>query len=124
MLPQVNPEEQSALQEAKEFLSDLLRSGSKVIQEIKEAASCAGHAWRTIRRAKDELRIVPKKEGNKWFWLIPSRLPSTNQVDHACQVVQQKSLDKLAVVKNFGQGLNDSSLINVHSNRGEGYEIF
>jgi putative DNA primase/helicase len=54
-------EESSQLDEAKDFLSDLLSGGPKPGREVKSAALGEGHAWRTIRRAQSKLKIKPKK---------------------------------------------------------------
>ncbi|MES2998034.1 MAG: AAA family ATPase [Pseudomonadota bacterium] len=68
--PQSDFEDQSALNEAKTFLLDLLTISSRSVKEIQSAAYQAGHAWRTVRRAKDQLKIMTKKQSmvGGWFW--------------------------------------------------------
>lgn len=70
--------EGSALADAKHFLTDLLADGPVPVKTIKENSSGAGHTWATIRRAKDNLGIVAKKEGGRfgedkqqWVWRLP-----------------------------------------------------
>lgn len=64
-----------ALGDAKQFLSDLLADGPQPVRVIKTKANDAGHAWATVKRAKTELGITPKKTGLKdgWSWLLPRR---------------------------------------------------
>jgi len=55
------------------WLSELLRNGAVESDTIKEQASQAGLSWATVRRAKDDLGIVPFKQGfsGKWMWQLP-----------------------------------------------------
>jgi DNA polymerase len=66
---------------AKRFVQDMLAGGQKIpANEIKAAAEANGLSWRTINRAKDELKdkdgldiIVDKdrtKPDGKWFWKL------------------------------------------------------
>lgn len=60
----------SAIDDAVDFLRDLLANESRPVADIKRAAGAAGHAWRTVQRAKDKLRIKPIKAGMSegWRW--------------------------------------------------------
>lgn len=49
--------------EAREFLSEFLASGPKKVKDIQKEADNAGHAWRTIERAKRDLKINSKSMG-------------------------------------------------------------
>jgi hypothetical protein len=63
----------AALDDAKKFLADLLASGPVTTNEIKDAAAGNGISWRTVERAKAELKVVAKKgslEGG-WAWNLP-----------------------------------------------------
>lgn len=63
----------SSLEESKEFLGNLFLNDTVIPQQaIKKQAGEAGYAWRTIERAKNELHIKSKKEGNKWYWCLPT----------------------------------------------------
>lgn len=76
--PEVNDNSLSA---AKEFLEVELKDGPVSVQKIKETSKQAGHAWRTLRRAKDALGIKTLKGGMKegWFWKLPSK--SSNEAE-------------------------------------------
>lgn len=78
----LNPEDQSDIDEAKEFLQELLADGPVSSKQIKADADGAGHAWRTIRRAQKDLGVIAAKTGLKggWTWqLSPSPLPEDGQ---------------------------------------------
>jgi len=62
--------------DAVRFLLDLLRDGPRPVTELQEQAREAGLGWRTVRRAKDTLRIdarrVPSESGGAmWVWQLP-----------------------------------------------------
>lgn len=63
----------SAMDEAKEFLIDLLSSGPKTWKEIKTAANSAGVPDITLRRAKSALGVFSSKNGYQgvWKWALP-----------------------------------------------------
>lgn len=71
MLSTTTPEERSEREEAAAFLTDLLADGPIRSKEIKAAAENAGLAWRTVERAKTDLKIKPKQEGDGWYWRLP-----------------------------------------------------
>ncbi|MBM4312517.1 MAG: AAA family ATPase, partial [Deltaproteobacteria bacterium] len=75
MAPQGDPEEQSALDDAKEFLNTLLADGPVSNKQIRGDAEGAGHSWQTVRRAQKALGIEAHKEGMKgpWLWCLPSK---------------------------------------------------
>jgi hypothetical protein len=63
------------LEQAKEFLQDLLKDGSMPREEIKYLAEGENIAWRTMIRAKKELRIASfRRTGETGFrWRLPRR---------------------------------------------------
>ncbi|CAJ4043039.1 ATPase AAA [Burkholderia pseudomallei] len=65
-------EEESALGEAVEFLRAVLRDDVVPVKAVETEAKAAGIAWRTVRRASDELN-VKKRPGvdGKWYWTLP-----------------------------------------------------
>jgi hypothetical protein len=67
-------EERSALQMAKDFLTEAL--GDRVGHLSKEVVQDArdGHAIaeKTLRRAKNDLPIEVYQEGREWYWKLPS----------------------------------------------------
>ena len=58
---------------AEEWLAELLAAGPVPATEVEEQAGKAGFSWATIRRAKDELRIKPRRDGfgGPWVWELP-----------------------------------------------------
>ncbi|MEO8629599.1 MAG: AAA family ATPase [Betaproteobacteria bacterium] len=77
-----------ALAEAVQFLSELLTDGAAPVNIIKAEANSAGHSWTTIRRAKNELGIKPRKSSmpGGWEWALPRRC-SKNPEDAQQQTV-------------------------------------
>ena len=62
-----------ALEDAEEFLLDILRDGPVATKEIRAAASAHGHKPRTVDRAKQSLNITATKAGfdGGWAWKLP-----------------------------------------------------
>ena len=76
----------TALDDAKDFLTELLRDGELPQKQIETDAKGAGHSWRTVRRAKDELGIksVKSKLDKCWHWKLASNLSKDDEdVQHA-----------------------------------------
>ena len=65
-----DPEERNALEDARGFLLALLADGPMPAKQIMREAHEAGHAERTIKRAKKALGIEARKAGMKdpWLW--------------------------------------------------------
>jgi DNA polymerase len=65
----------AARDSAKNFLKDMLAAGRVPKEEIEEAAEANGISLRTLRRAKDELKVIAEKDRTspqgKWFWRLP-----------------------------------------------------
>jgi hypothetical protein len=70
---QVGDEERSAVDEAGDFLRDILASGPVAARDVEKAAREAGVQPRTLRRAKDQLKIRSVKSGMgaSWSWVLP-----------------------------------------------------
>lgn len=64
----------SALSDAEQFLLDALQDGPAGVNDIRKRSAAAGHAWATIRRAKDRLGVVATKGGMAagWRWSLPA----------------------------------------------------
>ena len=58
---------------AEAFLISELATGSKTAKAIRDAAEGAGHAWRTVERAKAAIGIAATKRGEDgaWYWALP-----------------------------------------------------
>ena len=65
-----------ALTEAKDFLLELLKDGAVAASEMKKHAKDADIQEITLRRAREALRIKPRKIGMKsgWEWSLPANL--------------------------------------------------
>lgn len=60
---------------AKEFLTNLLALGPMKQKEVMDAAAANLISEKTLRRAKDDLGIIPKKDGARgpWLWELPAK---------------------------------------------------
>jgi hypothetical protein len=77
--------ERDRLTEAKEFLRDLLRAGPVPSKRVKKEATEADIAWRTVERAKSELRVDSYKDGGsgKWMCILPEPLEDGDEPHRA-----------------------------------------
>jgi len=66
-------EERGVRSEAKEFLRDVLRAGPVPSKQIKKEANEADISWRTVERAKTDLKVQTYKdsESGRWMWTLP-----------------------------------------------------
>ncbi len=67
-------DDETALSEAVSFLRAELADGPKPATEIFKQARDAGHAEKTLRRAKDELEVESRKDKAGWKWHLPSKM--------------------------------------------------
>lgn len=119
MSPQDEPYEKSALEEAKEFLCDLLINGPVLATEIKKSSEKEGHSWATIRRAKDNLGIKPMPRDKKWYWELPAK---GEQDAHVAQVAQEFTTEKNEHLINIAEILSeqdDQNTLDAHILRDE-----
>ncbi len=81
MAPQGDPEERSALDDAKVFLTNLLTEGPVSSRQIRADAEGVGHAWPTVRRAQKALGIEAHKKTMKghWLWQLPSKMLKSSE---------------------------------------------
>lgn len=72
MRPQVNNEERSNMDDAKDFLRGLLADGAVSSNQVRKDAEGAGHYWRTIQRAQKDLGVIAFKDGMRggWNWRL------------------------------------------------------
>ena len=59
------------IHEAKDFLKEILVSGSVAQTKVAEEAESRGIKKKTLWNAKKELEIESVKIGNQWFWMLP-----------------------------------------------------
>ena len=69
----VNPPRQksSAMEKAMEFIREALADGARPSNEVEEASSAAGHSRSTYDRARNALKIKPKKGADHWTIELP-----------------------------------------------------
>jgi|SRR3990172_1074679 len=60
----------TALSSATEFLKKALVGGPRLQREVAEAAKAAGHASRTLVRAKGALDVISRQTAQGWTWEI------------------------------------------------------
>jgi hypothetical protein len=93
----LDPEEKSALTEAKEFVSDELADGPMAANQVKKNARDADISERTLKRAKAALSILSKKEGDgSWTWSLPGK---EAEEDHSPTVGPLGTLGTLPINK-------------------------
>ena len=118
---QDHDDERSALGEAMDFLREYLSDGPKNSKSTQKAAEDAGIASRTLRRAREKLRIKPHKSRvtGQWVWALPEHAntcaETTNHVgqdvqhdhagrtDEAGQHEENDQFGQLATSENNGQ---------------------
>ncbi len=75
-LSQMQPNKrQHQRQTAMEWLKDYLHDGPQLASAIMEAAKAVGIPEKTLRRAKEHLRILSSKERELWYWRLPKYGP-------------------------------------------------
>jgi len=74
--------EQAPRDSAAEFLREVLRDGPTPVKTIKAEAQEAGHTWRTVQRAADDLQVIKKKGGMAagWYWQL-AKMTTKNPKD-------------------------------------------
>lgn len=73
LAPRGDDAERSALDDAAEWLTSELSHGPVATAELQRSARAAGHAWRTVRRAKDRIGVLARRTapGGGWEWWHP-----------------------------------------------------
>src|SRR5215211_3214461 len=74
-----DPEERSALEEAKDFIQDILDDGPVAAKDAESEGRQAGIEPRTLKRAKQKLGVVSERQGGigergSWHWRLPDGL--------------------------------------------------
>jgi putative DNA primase/helicase len=73
-IPEEDWERQSAVDEASEFLKDLLKDRSMKATEIVTEAKNAGIQISALKRAKRFLKVKSKRIDGHWEWCLPSKM--------------------------------------------------
>ena len=83
MALQGDPDERSAVEDAKQFLAGLLADGPVNAGQIKKDADGAGFNWRTVQRAADRLGVERHKEGMRggWLWSLAPKMTRNTEDD-------------------------------------------
>jgi putative DNA primase/helicase len=92
--------------DAEDFLRDALADGAIAVKDLQADAKQAGLSWATIRRAKDRVGVVAKREshgrdgGRRWTWAmpIPARCASHLQDAHPFGVSALQRNEHLAAL--------------------------
>lgn len=71
----------SALDDAKDFLCELLAENEMAQKDIETESKGAGHSIASIRRAKTALKIKSSKSkvDNRWYWNLPKKVPKNDE---------------------------------------------
>jgi hypothetical protein len=84
------------------FLIDLLTEGPRSVQDVKSEAQAAGIAWRTVRRAQEELGVAPRKVGKPgdreqwWEWGLPTP-EDVHSAEDGLRVTRRTSSDPVDI---------------------------
>lgn len=113
-------EEKTAVDEAKDFLTDLLSDGPVEAKVAKAEAKDAGISERTLARAKTLLGVRAVKLGfgdsGRWMWDLPANKQTDNQPKDAKDPLRMPrntnignlaSLGNLGTLRLLGRSLND-----------------
>jgi len=81
--------ERSAVDEAADWLEDVLAYGRVATTDLQRLAKQAGHSWATVRRAKNKIRAEHEQEGFgkdiKHYWLNIDAQSLTHTVSAYCE---------------------------------------
>ena len=93
------PEERSSLEDAREFLTNLLADGPVSSKQIRYDSEGAGHTWATVRRAQKLLRVEVYRDGfggkGTWYWQLPKpddSTPNSSKVLKNIKGAQEKNV--------------------------------
>lgn len=108
---------QSALDDAKAFLTLLLADGELSQKQIKEDAIGASHAWRTVERAKRELNIRSSKSllDKCWYWRLSSNSANEEQLRQHCHISYVADMAVLPEIKHISQETSVLSIIEANA---------
>lgn len=77
MAAPADPDERTEREGAADWLRDVLADGPVPAKHIRKQCDDAGHAWRTVQRARTAIGATTRREGfgagARWVWEIPHR---------------------------------------------------
>jgi hypothetical protein len=78
-------EGRTALEEAKDFLQSHLAEGAAPASDVQAAAKAAGISPASLRRARNDMGITPKKSGmtGEWRWMLPEHPKALKSAEDA-----------------------------------------
>lgn len=68
-----------ARKEAEAFLIELLSAGPTPVKRVETEAMSLGIAWRTVRRASEQLAVKKRKAEGGSYWSLPARISQLGQ---------------------------------------------
>ena len=111
----IGKQNSSALDDAKEFLLELLSNGALPQKQIKADAEGASHSWATVRRAKEELSIKAiKTSSGAWEWKLPGNMLKNHedaQDAHTNNVSTLSTLVELPSIQSHSSAEQDDEVI-------------
>ena len=98
LAPALGSDDQSALDEAKEFLADILSQGAKSQKEIFKESKKHGIADKTLQRAKKALGVKSKKASTEWMWMTADETgwPPCPSSDEGLSEAENSKMAKVA----------------------------
>jgi putative DNA primase/helicase len=80
-------DDQSELDDAAEWLQDVLSAGRVPTTELQKLAKQAGHSWRTVQRAKGKTGVESQRDGfgreGKFYWAPPIERQTIQRQTHS-----------------------------------------
>ena len=95
----------SALEDAKNFLLKLLKDGSLLQKQIEADARGAGHSWGTVSRAKNALSIKSEKVIDGWHWKLASNMSKEVQDAQHAHINYVSALNTLPKIDHLRENL-------------------
>lgn len=77
------PRQETQLDKAIDLLKALLANGPMASVDLRDEAEGAGLGWNTLKRAKDKIGVVARRDGQskRWTWALPAR-PDIEDITH------------------------------------------
>lgn len=88
------PKSLSAVDDASDWLLELLALGPVESERVKEAAEQEGLSWASVRRAKTDLRVIARPNGGRWHW----------RLTEGAQDAQSQNVERLEHLEHLTQG--------------------